>query len=91
MGKKPNGVAVDVGLHAKVKSVAAARGSNLERAYDEALRLWLGEEAPVYRGKYAALHGLLDAILLHAPPHISAHVKQVLEIHSEHLGKGKAG
>ena len=53
----------------------------------------LGGKRPIAApdAKNQRWHALLDAILLHAPPQISAHVKQVLEIHSEHLGKGKSG
>lgn len=45
MSKKPNGVAVEMALHGKVKSAAPLRGTNLEGAYDQALRSWLSREA----------------------------------------------
>ena len=40
--KRPAGIAVNVKLHMDVKSEAPRRGMNLEQAYDEALREWLG-------------------------------------------------
>lgn len=41
MAKKPIFVTLDEDLHAQMKSVAPLRGTNLQGAYDQALRSWL--------------------------------------------------
>lgn len=46
IGKKPSGVRVDAALHDDVFIAARRRGTNLEGAYDQALRAWLGESDP---------------------------------------------
>jgi hypothetical protein len=45
MAREPIAVRIEKDLHQKVKSAAPLRGTNLEGAYDEALRNWLEEKA----------------------------------------------
>ena len=68
--KKKIGVTIDPELHAKVKSTAPLRGVNVEKAYAQALRVWLDEPPPPieqtptqYRPENAELHDKLERIL----------------------------
>ena len=70
MPKSKIGIAVDDELHAAVKSAAPVRGTNLEGAYDQALRSWLGNPSeatppPFNRrsSRYKRWHDLLDFVL----------------------------
>lgn len=62
MAKKKIGLQIDLELHSRVKGAAALRGTNLEGAYEEALRAWLGEkqsEPPISREQSRYINALL--------------------------------
>jgi hypothetical protein len=69
MGKSKIGIAVDDELHARVKSIAPLRGLNLEGAYDQALRAWIGmpqeQPSPSARrfGRNQRWHDILEFVL----------------------------
>lgn len=88
--KKKIGVTLDPELHAKVKSTAALRGTNVERAYAAALERWLGEPAPVpvpppYREENLPLHDKLERILNSGDVGTIAAVVPNIEIFNERL------
>jgi hypothetical protein len=64
MAKKKIGVTLDEDLHKKVKSRAPLRGITIEKAYDQALRTWLGDESePEVDSARQELHEALDRIM----------------------------
>jgi len=90
------GVAVDVDLHAQVKSAASLRGLNLEAAYDAALRRWLtdGKPSPGLSPHNAKYHLMLEEILERrddisdALKETVSVVKRLLEIHGDGAVRG---
>ena len=63
MAKKPVFISLDEALHTQMKSVAPLRGTNLQGAYDQAIRQWLSGESGAAETLDIDLHRKLEAIL----------------------------
>lgn len=83
MAKNKVSVMVDDDVHLKVKSTAPLRGTNLEGAYDQALRAWLGDKpdpAPQYSPQDEKWHRVLADLLRSGDRDAISAIKQNLQM-----------